>query len=42
MLTWSGIYNYDNSRSIQVLGIKYRSLEESIVDTVESLQSVGA
>ncbi|KAL4956130.1 NAD(P)-binding protein [Aspergillus filifer] len=31
------VYGYDNSRSIQVLGLKYRSLKESVVDTVKSL-----
>ena len=36
------IYKYDNSRSIKVLGLQYRSLEESVVDTVKSLQAVGA
>lgn len=37
-----GIYKYDNSRTIEVLGIKFTSLKESIVDTVKSLQAVGA
>jgi len=37
-----GIYKYDNSRSMEVLGIKYRSLEESIEDTVKSLKAIGA
>ena len=37
-----GIYKYDNSRSREELGIKYRSLKESIVDAVKSLQEVGA
>jgi len=37
-----GLYKFDNSRTVQVLGIKFRSLEESIVDTVKSLQAVGA
>ena len=32
-----GLYKYDNSRTTQVLGIKFRSLEESIVDTTKSL-----
>ena len=36
------VYKYDNSRSIQVLGLKYRSLRECVVDTVKSLQAVGA
>jgi nucleoside-diphosphate-sugar epimerase len=37
-----GIYKYDNSRSKNVLGIKFTSLEDSIVDLVKSLQSLGA
>ena len=37
-----GIYKYDNKRVQEVLGIKFRSLEESIKDTVKSLQAVGA
>ena len=37
-----GIYKYDNSRSVEVLGLKFKSLEESIVDTVKSLKDVGA
>lgn len=36
------IYKYDNARTVEVLGIKFRSLKESIVDTVKSLQAVGA
>jgi len=38
----AGVYKYDNSRSLKVLGLKYRPLEESIVDTVKSLKAVGA
>jgi len=37
-----GLYKYDNKRVIDVLGIKFRSLDESINDTVKSLQAVGA
>jgi len=37
-----GVYKYDNSRVMKVLGLKFRTLEESIVDTVKSLQAVGA
>jgi len=37
-----GIYEYDNKRVREVLGIEFRSLEESIRDTVKSLQAVGA
>ncbi|WPH02858.1 Hypothetical protein R9X50_00572600 [Acrodontium crateriforme] len=37
-----GIYQYNNKRVTDVLGIKFKSLEESIVDTVRSLQAVGA
>ena len=36
----AGIYDFDNRRSVEVLGLTYRSLEESIVDTVKSLQAV--
>jgi nucleoside-diphosphate-sugar epimerase len=36
------VYQIDNSRSICVLGLKYRSLRECIVDTVKSLKAVGA
>ena len=35
-----GIYKYDNSRTKEVLEIQFRSLKESIVDTVKSLQAV--
>jgi nucleoside-diphosphate-sugar epimerase len=38
----AGLYKYDNSRTVNVLGIKFRGLEESIVDLVKSLKSVGA
>jgi len=37
-----GIHKYDNSRTKDPLGIQFRSLKESIVDTVKSLQAVGA
>ena len=36
-----GVFKYNNSRTKEVLGIEFRSLEESIVDTVKSLQAVG-
>lgn len=35
-------YGYDNSQTRDVLGIQFRGLEESIVDLVKSLKSVGA
>jgi len=38
----AGIYKYNNSRTVEVLGIKFRTLEESIVDLVKSLKSVEA
>lgn len=38
----AGIYKIDNSRSQEVLGIKYRPLKETITDTVDSLLKVGA
>ncbi|KAL5343947.1 hypothetical protein BJX70DRAFT_393370 [Aspergillus crustosus] len=36
------IYGYDNSKSTQVLGLKYHSLKESVVDTVKTLLENGA
>jgi nucleoside-diphosphate-sugar epimerase len=38
----AGLYKYDNSRAVETLGLKFRSLEESIVDLVKSLKLVGA
>jgi len=35
-------FGLDNSKSINVLGVKYRPLEETIVDTVKSLKALGA
>ncbi|KAJ5739275.1 hypothetical protein N7533_012059 [Penicillium manginii] len=35
------IYKIDNTRSQEVLGLKYRPLKETISDTVESLLTVG-
>lgn len=37
-----GVYKINNSRVKEVLGIKFRSFEQSISDTVKSLQAVGA
>jgi nucleoside-diphosphate-sugar epimerase len=39
--TTDSLLKYDNSRTIDILGIKFRTLEESIVDLVKSLQAVG-
>lgn len=36
------IYGYDNSKSQNVLGIKYIPLKKTVVDTVDSLLAVGA
>lgn len=36
------IFEIDNNRSKEVLGLKYRSLKETVSDTVSSLQAVGA
>ena len=33
---------FDNGPSVEVLGIKYRTLEESVVDTVRSLKDIPA
>ncbi|GMG09248.1 unnamed protein product [Aspergillus oryzae var. brunneus] len=38
----ANVYGYNNKKSIEVLGIQYRSLKESVVDTVKSLLQVGA
>ncbi|KAI0136963.1 putative NAD dependent epimerase/dehydratase [Xylariales sp. AK1849] len=38
----AGVYGYDNSRATKVLGIDWISFEKSCVDTVKSLQAVGA
>lgn len=37
-----GLYKYNNQRSIDILGLKYRTLEETIVDSVKSFQTLGA
>lgn len=37
-----GYSKYDNSRSKEVLGLKYHDLEQTITETVESFQAVGA
>lgn len=37
-----GVYKYNTKRVVDTLGIKFRSLEDSIVDLVKSLQAVGA
>jgi len=36
------VFRYDNSRSVDILGLKYRSLEDCVTDTVKSLQAVRA
>lgn len=36
-----GLYGFDNSRTKEVLGIKFTGLEECIVDTVKSLKAVA-
>lgn len=36
-----GFYGFDNSRSKEILGIKYHTLEESVVDLVKSLKERG-
>ena len=36
-----GVYNYNNSRSKEILGVKYRSLKESVLDTVRTLKQIG-
>ena len=36
------LFGYDNSRVKDVLGISFRSFKESVIDTVKSMQTVGA
>jgi nucleoside-diphosphate-sugar epimerase len=36
------VYGYDNTKSIKILGLTYRTLEESVNDTVKSLLAIGA
>ena len=36
------LYKFDNSRTVKILGIKFRSLEVSIVDLVKSLKGFAA
>lgn len=35
------MYAVDNSRSKEVLGIKYHSLKDCVVDVVKSLKELG-
>lgn len=37
-----GVYSFDNTRTQEVLGIKFTGLEQCVVDTVKSLKAVGA
>lgn len=36
------LYKFDNSKTKDILGIKFRGLEESVTDLVKSLKNVGA
>jgi nucleoside-diphosphate-sugar epimerase len=36
-----GLYKYNNKRTIDILGLKYTSLEDCIVDSVKSFQPKG-
>ena len=38
----ASIYKYDNNRVIDVLGIKFRTLNDCVTDTVKSLLEAGA
>jgi nucleoside-diphosphate-sugar epimerase len=40
--TPSDIYGVDNSKSVKVLGMKYRPFDQAIADAVKSLLAVGA
>lgn len=35
------IYKYSNKRSVEILGLKYRQLKETVGDTVKTLLDVG-
>lgn len=37
-----GVFSTDNTRTKEILGVNYNSLEDCIVDTVKSLKAVGA
>ncbi|KAF2473121.1 NAD(P)-binding protein [Lindgomyces ingoldianus] len=37
----NGLYGFSNKRSIDVLGLKYKTLEESVIDSIKSFQAVG-
>lgn len=37
-----GLFKVDNSQSTKILGLKYRKIDEAIVDLVKSLKQVGA
>lgn len=37
-----GVFKIDNSQSKSVLGLHYRSLKDTIIDTAKSLQELGA
>ncbi|KAJ6108516.1 hypothetical protein N7523_009839 [Penicillium sp. IBT 18751x] len=36
------IFEFDNSKSLQILGLKYHSFKDTISDTIDSLLAVGA
>jgi len=36
-----GMYGYNNKRSIDILGLKYRTLERSMIDCIKSFQKKG-
>ena len=35
------LFSYNNSRAKEMLGIQFKELKESVVDTVKSMQAVG-
>lgn len=35
------VFKFSNKRTVEVLGLKYKTLEESIVDSIKSFQAVG-
>lgn len=36
-----GMYGYNNKRSIEILGLNYRTLEQSMIDCIKSFQKKG-
>ena len=37
-----GYFEYDNSRTKDILGINFRSVKDMVKDTIPTLQAIGA